>query len=210
DDRFRPREERPRSRDDRSRPSDDRRRPTREDGPRSRGERSPAMGTVIRMPRPDSNREGGRIDRAAPRSQDSDWAKKKQFSEKEGLPPSLGAKVRAKKESEAPSTPSAPKQTETAPAAVKASTPTPPPTRAYRSGTRLRLNIGAESGVTTGNLRDAILGETGLSSDALGKVDVQAKFATVEISSDQARSAVTKMKRASIGGKRVKAILLKS
>jgi hypothetical protein len=91
-----------------------------------------------------------------------------------------------------------------------ASTDTPPPTRAYRSGTRLRLNIGTESGVTTGNLRDAILGETGLPSDALGKVDVQAKFATIEISSEQAKSAVTKMKRASIGGKRVKAILIKS
>jgi ATP-dependent RNA helicase DeaD len=207
DDRYRPREDRPRSRDDRSRPDDRRRSSSREEGPRSRGERSPAMGAVIRMPRTEGRREGDRIQRAAPRSQESDWAKKTKFTEKEGLPPSLGAKVRTQKE---PETTAESKPREAAPAPVVASTPTPPPTRAYRSGTRLRLNIGKESGVTTGKLRDAVLGETGLPSDALGKVDVQAKFATIEISSEEARSAVTKMKRASIGGKRVKAILLKS
>ena len=206
DDRYRTREERPRSRDDRSRPNDDRRRSREDGGPRSRGERSPAMGgAVIRMPRAEGTRVAGRPERGAPRREESDWSKKKTFSKEEGLPPSLGAKVRAKREVESVPAPI----TEAKVAAVEPG-PTPPPTRAYRSGTRLRLNIGKESGVTTGNLRDAIMGETGLPSNALGKVDVQAKFATVEISADQARSAVSKMKRANIGGKRVKATLLKS
>ena len=84
-----------------------------------------------------------------------------------------------------------------------------PAPRASDSGrTRLRLGIGREAGVTEGQIRDAVLGETGISAGSVGRVELQDRFSVVEVSSEQARSALTKIKRANIAGKRVKAKLL--
>ena len=91
---------------------------------------------------------------------------------------------------------------------MKQATSNPAP-RAPDSGrTRLRLGIGREAGVTEGQIRDAVLGETGISAGSVGRVELQDRFSVVEVSSEQARSALTKIKRANIAGKRVKAKLL--
>lgn len=127
----------------------------------------------------------------------------------ESLPPSLRQKsapaseptpdISAKKEA-----PKETSQTETKP------TPTPPaPTNKKGQGTRrFRLSIGKEAGISAEQLREAIFKLTGVPENALGKIDVQAKGSTVEVSSDQAEWTAMKMKRALIAGKRVKAKLM--
>ncbi len=210
EDRYGSREDRPRSRDDRSGPRDDRR-GGRDERARSRGERSPAMGAVIRMPRVEGKREFGRSESPA-RAGKTDWELKKKLPSDGSLPPSLSGKGRRVTERPVSPPPSSGAKTERAAAAEatpRALTPKTPATpRSMQPGTKLRLSIGKEAGVTPSKLREAILGETGLPASSLGKVEVQDKHATIEISSDQAKSAVTKMKRANIAGKRVKAKLL--
>jgi hypothetical protein len=76
------------------------------------------------------------------------------------------------------------------------------------SKNRLRLSIGKDAGVTAGQVREAILGETGVPESFIGKVDLQAKHTTVEIPADKANAVMSKMKRANIAGKRVKAKLV--
>ena len=206
EDRYRPREDRPRSRDDRSGPRDERR-VGRDDRSRSRGERSPAMGAVIRMPRAEGKRDFARGERPS-RAGKTDWEMKKDLPAGGGLPPSLSGKARPKQEKPT-SSPVVAKKPEKVAASAEPAKPSRPDTpRSMQPGTKLRLSIGKEAGVTPGKLREAILGETGLPASSLGQVDVQAKHATIEISSDQAKSAVTKMKRANIAGKRVKAKLM--
>ncbi|MDB4665423.1 DbpA RNA binding domain-containing protein, partial [Verrucomicrobia bacterium] len=82
------------------------------------------------------------------------------------------------------------------------------PSRSKQPRSQLRLSIGKEAGVTAGQLRQVILGETALPESSLGKVDLQAKYTTIEIFSDQASVAAKKMKRVTIVGKRVKAKLV--
>ena len=73
---------------------------------------------------------------------------------------------------------------------------------------RLRISIGKDAGVTAGQVRDAVLGETGVPESFIGKVDLQAKHTTIEIAADKANAVMSKMKRANIAGKRVKAKLV--
>ncbi len=198
EDRYRSRDERPPARGDRSRSRDNRSRFR--DEPRSRSDRSPAMGAVIRMPRTEGKREPAGRGPSQRSKAETDWGFKKGATGGASLPPSLGAKERK------PAAASKPRASDTG--SEPKATPSSSGPKAKGSGSRLRISIGKESGVTAGKLRDAILGETGLPASSLGSVDIQAKHATVEISSDQAKSAVTKMKRASIAGKRVKAKLV--
>lgn len=76
------------------------------------------------------------------------------------------------------------------------------------SKNRLRLSIGKDAGITAGQVRDAVLGETGVPESIIGKVDLQAKHTTIEIAADKANAVMSKMKRANIAGKRVKAKLV--
>jgi len=76
------------------------------------------------------------------------------------------------------------------------------------SRNRLRLNIGKDAGVTADQIREAILGETGVPESIIGKVELQAKHATIDIASEKANAVMSKMKRANIAGKRVKAKLV--
>ena len=162
------------------------------------------MGEVIRMPRPESARARVKTPRRDASRGERDFAKTKRFSGEEALPPSLGPKVSGRKEASA----SAAKKGQT-PSSPASEAPKPSsPTKARLGGKKLRLSIGKESGVTSGTLRKAVLGETGLPAEALGNVVIQAKHATIEISPDQAKAVVANMKRANIGGKRVKASLV--
>ena len=76
------------------------------------------------------------------------------------------------------------------------------------SRNQLRLNIGKDAGVTADQIRDAILGETGVPESIIGKVELQAKHATIDIAAEKANAVMSKMKRANIAGKRVKAKLV--
>ncbi|MDA7559299.1 DEAD/DEAH box helicase [bacterium] len=76
------------------------------------------------------------------------------------------------------------------------------------SRNQLRLNIGKDAGVTADQIREAILGETGVPESIIGKVELQAKHATIAIAAEKANAVMSKMKRANIAGKRVKAKLV--
>ncbi len=73
---------------------------------------------------------------------------------------------------------------------------------------KLRLSIGKDAGITPSQLRKAILGETGVPDSLIGKIELQAKYATIELPADKANAVMSKMKRAHIAGKRVKARLV--
>jgi hypothetical protein len=76
------------------------------------------------------------------------------------------------------------------------------------SKNQLRLNIGKDAGVTADQIREAILGETGVPESIIGKVELQAKHSTIDIAAEKANAVMSKMKRANIAGKRVKAKLV--
>ena len=76
------------------------------------------------------------------------------------------------------------------------------------SKNQLRLNIGKDAGVTADQIREAILGETGVPESIIGKVKLQAKHVTIDIAAEKANAVMSKMKRANIAGKRVKAKLV--
>ena len=76
------------------------------------------------------------------------------------------------------------------------------------SKSRLRISIGKDAGVTADQVRQAVLGETGVPEGTLGKVELQAKHTTIEIAAEKANAVMSKMKRANIAGKRVKAKLV--
>jgi ATP-dependent RNA helicase DeaD len=83
-----------------------------------------------------------------------------------------------------PSIPSAP--------AKKASRATPP------DKTRIYINVGDTMGVAASDIADSIRGETGLPAGVVGTVDVRARHAFVDVSSEHANAIISKLNRARI------------
>ncbi len=94
-----------------------------------------------------------------------------------------------------------------APSEAKEAKARPLPKR-MDGASRLRLNVGRSAGLSANDIRQAMLGETGMSASNIGRVDVQEKHATIEITPTEAKSVLNKMKRTSLGGKRIKAKLV--
>jgi ATP-dependent RNA helicase DeaD len=70
--------------------------------------------------------------------------------------------------------------------------------------TRLFINVGTEMGVATGDVVEAILGETGLPSQTVGVVDIRERHLFVDVAAEHANSVIAKMNRAQIKGRRLK------
>ena len=70
--------------------------------------------------------------------------------------------------------------------------------------TRLFMNVGAEMGVSEGDVIAAIQGATGLPREAIGKVDVRERHLFVNVASEEARSIVSKLNRSQIKGRNTK------
>jgi ATP-dependent RNA helicase DeaD len=77
-----------------------------------------------------------------------------------------------------------------------------PPTRQDR--TRLHINMGAEMGVTAGDIALAISGETGLPATVVGVVDIRDRHLFVEVASEHAKAIIAKLNRTQIKGRKLK------
>jgi ATP-dependent RNA helicase DeaD len=62
--------------------------------------------------------------------------------------------------------------------------------------TRLYMNVGSAMGVAAGDVVNAILGETGLSKDMVGAIDVRERHTFVDVASEHTSSIVSKLNRA--------------
>ena len=99
-----------------------------------------------------------------------------------------------------PPTPEAPRRAAPVPARLpKASRRTP------EGQTRLYLNLGAEMGVSEGDVVGTILGQTGLPRKVVGTVDVRERHLFVDVASEHANSIISKLNRAQIKGRKAKA-----
>ncbi|MGO8930677.1 MAG: DEAD/DEAH box helicase [Limisphaerales bacterium] len=70
--------------------------------------------------------------------------------------------------------------------------------------TRLYVNVGAEMGVSEGDIVGTILGETGLSRKIIGAVDIRERHLFVDVASEYANSIISKLNRAQIKSRKVK------
>ncbi|HZR21213.1 MAG TPA: DEAD/DEAH box helicase [Verrucomicrobiae bacterium] len=70
--------------------------------------------------------------------------------------------------------------------------------------TRLFVNLGAEMGISEGDIIEAIEGATGLPRENIGKVDVRERHLFVNVASEQAPSIVAKLNRSQIKGRKAK------
>jgi ATP-dependent RNA helicase DeaD len=70
--------------------------------------------------------------------------------------------------------------------------------------TRLFVSLGSKDGMRVGDLVGAILGETGIPSDAIGKIDLRETFSRVEIASSHADQVISKMNGTTIRNRSVR------
>lgn len=70
--------------------------------------------------------------------------------------------------------------------------------------TRLHMNIGEAMGITVQEVTSAILGETGLPANTVGKVDLRERHLFVDVKSNHAKGIISKINRTRIHGNRVK------
>ena len=70
--------------------------------------------------------------------------------------------------------------------------------------TRLYMNVGAEMGVAPGDVVGAIMGETGLPPQTVGKVDVRERHVFVDVTAEHAQAIIAKLNRTTIRGQKVK------
>jgi len=70
--------------------------------------------------------------------------------------------------------------------------------------TRLYINVGAEVGVSEGDVIGTILGETGLPRKVVGTVDIRERHLFVDVASEHANSIIAKLNRAQIKGRKAK------
>jgi ATP-dependent RNA helicase DeaD len=71
--------------------------------------------------------------------------------------------------------------------------------------TRLWISAGEENGIEIPDIVALIQGETGLSAEIIGRVDIRERHTFVEVASEHAAGVVAKLKRAPFGGIRLKA-----
>ncbi len=71
--------------------------------------------------------------------------------------------------------------------------------------TRLWLSAGESNGVTREQVVQCIQGETGLPAEVIGRVDIRERHTFVDVSAEHAAAILGKLKRAPLGGIRLKA-----
>jgi ATP-dependent RNA helicase DeaD len=71
--------------------------------------------------------------------------------------------------------------------------------------TRLWISAGEENGIQKADVVTLIQGETGLPAEVIGKVDIRERHSFVEVSTEHAQAIVSRLKRAPLGGIRLKA-----
>jgi ATP-dependent RNA helicase DeaD len=71
--------------------------------------------------------------------------------------------------------------------------------------TRLWISAGEENGIEIPDIVALIQGETGLPAEIIGRVDIRERHTFVEVASEHAAGIVAKLKRAPLGGIRLKA-----
>ena len=71
------------------------------------------------------------------------------------------------------------------------------------SMTRLFINIGRNQGVRPGDILGAITGESGVSGDSIGSIDMFDKYTFVDVPKDDAKKVCKAMKKSKIKGKNV-------
>jgi len=81
---------------------------------------------------------------------------------------------------------------------VKASRRTP------ADKTRLYMNIGAEMGIEARDIVQTIMGETGLSPEVVGTVDVRERHLFADVAAEHAAGIVAKLNRSQIKGRKLK------
>ena len=77
-------------------------------------------------------------------------------------------------------------------------------TKETTAKTRLFMNVGREAGVSPRDVVGAILGETGLPARTVGTIDLHDHHLFVDVFSEHANSIVSKLRRSTIRGRRVK------
>lgn len=70
--------------------------------------------------------------------------------------------------------------------------------------TRLHINIGEDMGVRPADVAGAIMGETGVPSKHIGKIDIREKHLFVDVASEHAKSVISKLNRAQLKGRKLK------
>jgi ATP-dependent RNA helicase DeaD len=76
--------------------------------------------------------------------------------------------------------------------------------RTSEGKTRLYMNVGAEMGISPRDVVGAIMGETGLTADAVGTIDVRDRHLFADVASEHANSIIAKLNRTRIKDHRVK------
>jgi len=82
--------------------------------------------------------------------------------------------------------------------------PQKPSRRTPEGQTRLYVNVGAEMGVSEGDIVGTILGETGLPRKIVGAVDIRERHLFVDVASEHANSIISKLNRAQVKGRKAK------
>jgi ATP-dependent RNA helicase DeaD len=106
-----------------------------------------------------------------------------------------------------------PRRVETPRPAARASEERPAADRPERSSgprgqagfTRIVLSVGDRDGVRPGDLVGAITGETGITSDRIGKLDIRDTHTIAEVASSDAEAVIEKMNGVSMKGRRISA-----
>jgi ATP-dependent RNA helicase DeaD len=76
--------------------------------------------------------------------------------------------------------------------------------------TMLFVSLGSRDGMRVGDLVGAIIGETGIDSDSIGKIDLRENFSRVEISTGQVDRVISSMNGTTIRGRSVRVDLDRS
>lgn len=71
--------------------------------------------------------------------------------------------------------------------------------------TRLWLSVGQDHGISPGDIKGCILGETGIATEAVGYIDLREKHSFVDVASEHVSAVVPKLNRAHLGGRKLKA-----
>lgn len=95
--------------------------------------------------------------------------------------------------------------TERAPERVEAPAADRGPSRSEGGFTRVFLSIGDRDGVRAGDVVGAITGESGVTSDRIGKLEIRDSHTVAEIASAEAPTVIEKLNGATIKGRRVAA-----
>jgi ATP-dependent RNA helicase DeaD len=70
--------------------------------------------------------------------------------------------------------------------------------------TRLYMNVGEEMNIAPEDVVNAILGETGLPRQVVGKVDVRERHLFADVASEHAHAIIGRLNRSDIKGRRIK------